>query len=102
VRSAPRGVTLPKDVARWEASRADNERQQVRRQRKWLWSTTRAVAKACTGGGGGGLEETFSKPESSGDDDEVDDEDKEEGEITPSPHSPPPKDVPSIGDLCSQ
>jgi hypothetical protein len=54
------------------------------------------------GRGGGGLEETFSEPESSGDDDEVDDEDKEEGEITPSPHSPPPKDVPSIGDLCSQ
>jgi hypothetical protein len=53
-------------------------------------------------GRGGGLEETFSEPEFPGDDDEVDDEGKEEGEITPSPHSPPPKDVPSIGDLCSQ
>jgi hypothetical protein len=51
---------------------------------------------------GGGAEETPSEPESLGDDDEEEDKDEEEGEITPSPHSPPPKDLPSPGDLFSQ
>jgi hypothetical protein len=32
--SAPRGVTLPEVEARWEANRAENERQQARRQRR--------------------------------------------------------------------
>jgi hypothetical protein len=44
-------------------------------------------------------EETPSEPESSGDDNEEEDDDKEEGEITPSPHSPPPEDLLSLGDL---
>jgi hypothetical protein len=42
---------------------------------------------------------TPSEPESSGDDEEEEDEDEEEGEITP---SPPPKDLPSLGNLFSQ
>jgi hypothetical protein len=33
-----------------------------------------------------------------GDGDEEEDEYKEEGEITTSPHSPPPEDLPSFGD----
>jgi hypothetical protein len=33
VRSTPQGITLPKDVARWAANRADNERWQTWRQR---------------------------------------------------------------------
>jgi hypothetical protein len=33
VRSTLQGITLPKDVARWAANRADNERRQTRRQR---------------------------------------------------------------------
>jgi hypothetical protein len=46
---------------------------------------------------GGG---TPSEPESSGDEEEEgEDEDEEEGEITPSPHSPPPEDLPSLGVL---
>jgi hypothetical protein len=49
---------------------------------------------------GGG--EAPSELESSGDDDVEEDEDEEVGEITPSPHSPPPEDVPSLGDLFSQ
>jgi hypothetical protein len=36
-----------------------------------------------------------------GDGDEEEDEDVEEGEITPSPHSLPPEDLPSLGDLFS-
>jgi hypothetical protein len=47
-------------------------------------------------------EETPSEPESSGDDDEEEDKDKEEGKITTSPHSLPPEDLPSLGDLFSQ
>jgi hypothetical protein len=90
--SALRGVTLPEDVVRQESNRADNERQQARRQ---LWSATRAAARARG-------EETPSELESSGDGDEEEDEDEEEGEITPSPHSPPHEDLPSLGDLFSQ
>jgi hypothetical protein len=37
-----------------------------------------------------------------GDGYEKEDEDEEEGEVTPSPHSPPPEDLPSLGDLFSQ
>jgi hypothetical protein len=51
---------------------------------------------------GGGGEETPSETESSEDDDEEDDEDEEYGEITPSPHSPPPEYLPSLSDLFSQ
>jgi hypothetical protein len=54
-------------------------------------------------GKGGGFEaqgeETPSMLVSSGD---GDDEEDEDGEITPSPHSPPPKDLLSLGDLFSQ
>jgi hypothetical protein len=92
--NAPRGVTLPEDAARWETNRAENERQQAQRQRRRLWSATRAATRAWG-------EETPSEPESSGDDDEEEDEDEEEGEITHSP-SPPPEDLPSLGDLFSQ
>jgi hypothetical protein len=35
-------------------------------------------------------EETPSEPDSSGDGNEGEDEDEKEGDITPSPHSPPP------------
>jgi hypothetical protein len=55
------------------------------------WSTARVVAMARR-------EETPSEPESSG----GDDEDGEEGEVTPSPHSPPPEDLPLLGDIFSQ
>jgi hypothetical protein len=44
-------------------------------------------------------EETPSEPESSGDDNEEEEHDKEEGEITPSPHSPPPEDLLSLGGM---
>jgi hypothetical protein len=91
----PVGVTLLEDVARREASCADNERQQVPRQRRRLWSASWVAARAHR-------EETPSEPESSGDDDEEEDEHEEEGEITPSPHSPPPEGLPSLGDLFSQ
>jgi hypothetical protein len=53
----------------------------------------------CEGTGGGG---TPFEPKSSGDGDEEEDEDEEEGEITLSSHSPPPEDLPSLGDLFSQ
>jgi hypothetical protein len=37
-----------------------------------------------------------------GDDEEMEeDKGKEEGEVTPSLHSPPPEDLPSLGDLFS-
>jgi hypothetical protein len=72
-----------------EANRADNERQQARKQRRWLRSTSQTTARARR-------EETPSEPESSGDEDE-----DKEGEITPSPHSLPPEDLPSLGDLFS-
>jgi hypothetical protein len=93
--SAPRGVTLHEDVARREANRADNERKQAWRQRRWLWSAARGVVRARG-------KETPSKPESSRDGDEEEDEHEEEGEITPSPHSSPLEDLPSLGDLLSQ
>jgi hypothetical protein len=83
--NAPRGVTLPKDVVRWEANCANNERQRARKQRRQLWSATRVTARMRG-------EETPSEPESSGDFD-VEDEDNEEGEITPSSHSPPLVDL---------
>jgi hypothetical protein len=44
---------------------------------------------------------TFSEPKPSGDGNEEEDEDEEEGEITPYPHSLPPEDLPSLGDLFS-
>jgi hypothetical protein len=93
--SAPHGVTLHEDVARREANRADNERKQAWRQRRWLWSAARGAVRARG-------KETPSKPESSRDGDEEEDEHEEEGEITPSPHSSPPEDLPSLGDLLSQ
>jgi hypothetical protein len=78
---------------RREANRADNKRQQVQWQRRRLCNSTQAAVRSWG-------EETPSRPESSGDDDE--DEDEEEGEITPSPHSPPPQDLPLLGDLFRQ
>jgi hypothetical protein len=96
-RSASQGVTLPEDAVRQETNRAKNERQQAQRQRRRLQSAVRAVARAQGGGG------TPSEPESSGDDDDEEDEDEEEGEITSSPPNlPPPKDLPSLGNLFSQ
>jgi hypothetical protein len=47
----------------------------------------------CAGGG------NFLRPESSGGDDEEVDEDREEEEVTPHPHSPLPKDLPTLGDI---
>jgi hypothetical protein len=46
-------------------------------------------------------EETPSEPKSLGHGDEEGDDDEEEGEITPSPYSPPPEDLPSLGDFFS-
>jgi hypothetical protein len=94
VHSNPRGVTLPEDVVSQEANCADNERQQTRKQRRWLRSTSRTTARARR-------EETPSEPESSGDEEEEDEDEDKEGEITPSPHSLPPEDLPSLGDLFS-
>jgi hypothetical protein len=51
---------------------------------------------------GGGGEKTPTEPESSGGDDEEEDESGEEGDVTPLPHSPPPKGHPSLGDICSR
>jgi hypothetical protein len=45
--------------------------------------------------------ETPFEPKSSGDGNEEEDEDELDGEITPSPHSPPPKDLPPLGDHFS-
>jgi hypothetical protein len=94
-RSALWGVTLPEDAVRQKMNRADNERQQARRHRRWLWSATRVAARVWR-------EETPSKPDSSGDGIEEEHEYEEEGEITPPPHSPPPEDLPLVGDLFSQ
>jgi hypothetical protein len=52
----------------------------------------------CEGAG----EKTPSEPDSSGDGDVEENEDEEEGEISSSPHSSPPEDLPSLGDLFSQ
>jgi hypothetical protein len=82
------GVTLPEHVARWEANRADNERQCVRKQRRQLRSAARAAARARG-------EETPSESWSSG-------ADEEEREIISSPRSPSPKSLPSPGDLFRQ
>jgi hypothetical protein len=66
-----RGVTLPKDVARWEANHSDNERQHARKQRNRR-SAIQTVVRMRG-------EETPFEPESLGDDNEKEDEDKEEG-----------------------
>jgi hypothetical protein len=47
-------------------------------------------------------EESPYEPESLGGGIKEEDEDKEEGEVTPPPHSLPPEDLPSLGDLFSQ
>jgi hypothetical protein len=94
-RSAPWGVTIPKDVVIQEAKRAYSERLRAQRQRRWDWSTAPMAARAWG-------EETPSEPESSGGDNEEEDEGREEGEVTPPPHSPPSKDLPSLGDIFSR
>jgi hypothetical protein len=71
------------------------------------WQTTagteaKEMDLECRPGGGKGTGEyTPSEPESSGGDDEEEDEDMEEGEVTPHPHSLPPEDLHSLGDLFS-
>jgi hypothetical protein len=87
--STPRGVTLPEDVARWVANHADNERQQVRKQRSRLRNATRMAVRVRG-------EETPSEPESLGDDNQEEDEDEEEGEITPLPTLCPLKPSPHL------
>jgi hypothetical protein len=47
-------------------------------------------------------EDAPSEPESLGGDDEKDDEDREEGEVTPPPHSPPREALPLLGDIFSR
>jgi hypothetical protein len=86
---------LPEDVARWETNRVYNERLRAWRHRIQDWSATQATARARG-------EDTPSEPESSGGDNEEEDEDGEEGEVTPSPHSPLPQDLPSSGDIFSR
>jgi hypothetical protein len=61
--SEPRGVTMPKDVARQETNRADNERHHAWNQRRRVRSTSQAVARAQG-------EETLSKLGSLGADEE--------------------------------
>jgi hypothetical protein len=46
VHSDPWGVTLPEDVVRREANRADNERQRARKQRRQLRSAAQASMRA--------------------------------------------------------
>jgi hypothetical protein len=46
VRSDPRGVTLPKDVARQEANRVDNKRRQAWNQRRRHRSVARMAVRA--------------------------------------------------------
>jgi hypothetical protein len=62
--NAPRGITLPEDVARREVNRPDKERQ------------LRSAAQMAVRARG---EETLSEPESSRDDDEEEDKDDEDG-----------------------
>jgi hypothetical protein len=50
---------------RWEANRAENERQCAQKRNEWLKGAAWAAAKAR---GGGGVGETPFKSESSGDD----------------------------------
>jgi hypothetical protein len=95
VRSAPRGVSLHEDVARWAANRVDKERQHARRQRSRLRSAARSTVRARE-------EETPFKPESSGDDDEEEGEEEEEGETICSPHPPSLEDLPPLGDLFNR
>jgi hypothetical protein len=94
--NVPRGVTLPEDVARQEANRANNEWLWARRQRRPAWSTTRVAMRARG-------EKTPSELESLGGGDEEEDKDEEEGEgeVTRPPHSPPSEDLTSPGDLFS-
>jgi hypothetical protein len=80
---------------RWEANHIHNERLQAQSQTRQAWSTTQAVL-------GARGEKSPSDPESSGGGVEEEDEDDEDGEVTPPPHSPLPKDLPSLGDLFSQ
>jgi hypothetical protein len=49
-------------------------------------------------------DKSSSVPESSGGGIEAEHEDEGagEGEVTPPPHTPPPEDLPSLGDLFSQ
>jgi hypothetical protein len=89
------GVTLPNDAARGEGNRANNELQRARRERRWVWSAALATVWARR-------EETSSEPKSLGDGDDEEDEGEEEGEVTPSPHSPPPDYLLSLGDLFRQ
>jgi hypothetical protein len=90
VHSGPQGVALPEDVARREANHAKNERQCAWKQRMWLRSASQAATRAQG-------EETPFESESLGAN-----EDEEEGEIISSPHSPPPKNLPSLGDIFRQ
>jgi hypothetical protein len=92
--SALRGVTLPKDVVRWEANGAYSEQLLVQRQRRQDWSATHVAVRAWG-------EETLAEPKSSRGDDKKEDEDGE-GEVTPPPHSLPPEDLPPLGDIISR
>jgi hypothetical protein len=47
-------------------------------------------------------EDTSSEPESSKGDNEEEDEDGKELEVTPPPHSLPPEDLPSLGDIFNR
>jgi hypothetical protein len=80
------GVTLPENVARRKANRANNERQCTRQQRRRPRSTA-WVAVRVRG------EETLSESRSSGADGE-EGEDEEVGEIISSPRSPSPQKPP--------
>jgi hypothetical protein len=84
--STPRSVTLPKDVVRQEANRVYSEWLWAWRQRRRSWSTARARIQA--------WKECLSRAVLI----EVD-EDREEGEVTPPPHSPLPEDLAALGDL---